>query len=328
MKRNARSRQTTRHVDANRSGLYGLIFALPCTFVACVEGAPCGVARSPAIIGELAIEPLAPSEAALLPVASAMGLLAVRIPGPKGEAVLVPCCSGFRISRRHVLTAAHCEQAGLVFNLKHIARTGDVAKVRTTGFGSMVRLVFEGETILQPEEGNSLPSLGAPLYANEYLDVAVFGVEGVPFPAGTFIDLRGPAARDVRDTWNESLNLYAYPNGLPLARSFDCRGAQPISPDVLYHDCDSLPGSSGGLLVSQSTGAAVAIHVAASGENDYRYLQQTGHFESVAELGARSGGAGYNRAITLAAVAKAIEREAASLWREILEASRTPTPPG
>jgi V8-like Glu-specific endopeptidase len=282
------------------------------------------------LLDTLDVRLVAPAEVPSLHGASAMGSIAARVDDDREGTVIFPYCSGFLVSPVHVLTAAHCARAGVVFNQRHVAAPGDLQKFSAVQSGPTVRLVFEGKTISSPEDESSLERVERPLYSSELLDFAVFAL---PAPSSSgYIDLALAAREGSRE--GEELVLYGYPSGMPLSQSSSCHSAPSPIPGVLLHDCDSLPGSSGGLLMSASRGIAVAMHQGSLAENNAAYLERTGHFESPCDVRAQLCAPAaptqapacfdvptYNRALDLGALVRHLEDDAPSVWAALRKAS-------
>lgn len=273
------------------------------------------------LFGALDIHLLAPCEAHR-DVAAAMGSLGVRVDDAEFGTVVFPFCSALRVSPRHILTAAHCARSDLIFDPKHVASPTDVSSFRVVTVGSIVRLFFEGETISTPRWQSSLPRLGEPAYIDQELDFAVFSLPASSQAA--FIDLSAAESAGERE-----LSLYGYPNGMPLARASHCHATPSPRLGFLTHDCDSMKGSSGGLLVATEGGAPIAMHLRAEGMNEASYYQKTGQFEAfgvACEEGSASNSTCteaplYNEAVELSSVARRIEERAPAVWREIKRVS-------
>jgi hypothetical protein len=284
----------------------------------------------------LDIHLVAPMDEQHIDGAAASGSIAVRYEGAADGPNLLYLCSGFLISRVHIVTAAHCVAPHLLFDQTYLAGGGDAQHLKIVAFGSTVRLALDGASLPPRRQDTAMPAaLGDPLYQNPTLDFAVFAL---PEPTSSrFVDLTAlSTAANHASTDSEELRMYGYPNGVPLSESFHCRSVPALLEDILLHDCDALPGSSGGLLVSTATGLGVAMHLGGTGSNELAYFEKAGHFESPADLQVRVcdpaaeapdrgpecvEGPGYNKAVKLTSVARDIQQRAPSLWRSILKES-------
>jgi len=285
------------------------------------------IARPEAIFGALDISLL--NEMAARQVAPALGSLMVKFTDP-GTSVpfALPQCTGIQIGRRQVLTAGHCDRPkDYVFSKNRIARPEDSGKIEISTIGPDLRLTFSGELIASEigDEGQ-VPTASPAIFKDTELDVAI-----IEFP----YDLP-PGWLDLRGTVDDlsSLVHFGYPNGLPLAISTGCHGLGTSSEAHFRHDCDSMTGSSGGLIIDARSGRPVGMQLAAPGFNLSDFYLQNKHFESPEDFAARRGCShtafpnandyagcvqtrGLNAAVRLSSVAAAVAQQNPDLWARL-----------
>jgi V8-like Glu-specific endopeptidase len=218
-------------------------------------------------------------------------------------AELYALCTGIQISPQHVLTAGHCKNQRYVFNKNYFADQDSLNKLRFKAFGKMIRLLFDGEAVPESNAALQYPTESAPVYASPDLDFAIWKFRDLPQEG--WLDIRH-FSRD----WQQ-LSLLGYPNGVPLTVAEPCQG-QSSSDDKtrMLHDCDSLSGSSGGLVWDVASGLPVALHVQSSGKNDADFHKEHGTFESSATIG-------LNQAILWASILDDIAAHDAKLAQEL-----------
>lgn len=198
-----------------------------------------------------------------------------------GELITKAYCNAVRISPRHILTAAHCEKPGrrIVFAPHYLSASSDASKLEFASLPTGPRLMFVGELDAESKANSWAKEvdLGTAIYSNKTLDFAIFDLG---YSLG-----EGYAQLPKVDFENKSLRLYGFPNGSPLTVAEDCTGEEMFG--ILRHDCDSLTGSSGGIVVD-ATGALIALHTFSAVVNKPGDGIAVGLFEDHAAIEARS----------------------------------------
>lgn len=72
--------------------------------------------------------------------------------------------------------------------------------------------------------------------------------------------------------------LYSYSKALPLLRTGPCHFKREFP--FILHDCDSLPGASGAILINKQTGERLGMHIQGAGRNDPLFYENHRRFES------------------------------------------------
>jgi V8-like Glu-specific endopeptidase len=151
-------------------------------------------------------------------------------------------CTGTHLGRGLVVTAGHCFDAN-----QNTSQNSPCEKVQ-------IRWGYRGS------RQSTLVSQCLRVLAMQNkpgIDYAIVEVSPAP-PSWVNIDPR-PLDLD-----QERATLFSHPKGRPLQWSRYCRTKKldppPRDARFIFHECDTLPGSSGASLVLESTGRVVALH--------------------------------------------------------------------
>jgi V8-like Glu-specific endopeptidase len=254
-------------------------------------------------------------------IAAVGNLLRVFLPTEEDqEKFYIPSCTAIQISDQHILTAKHCVQPEMVYNKDQIALESDLNLIEYRVYGDNIRLNFDGELIEQANNALNQELLKNPIYIDSELDFAIYKLPEKN--NSKYINIFKRVSK--RQNY-DNLTLYGHPNGIPLSKSTNCKGA--VAEGYFYHTCDSLSGSSGGLIVDSVSDTPIALHVAGSAFGGGLYYREHGLFQSPEQIAIESGCRadskdfescvivkGRNKAILLTTIAEKIKKNSPELY--------------
>lgn len=305
-----------------------------------------------ALYGDLDLRLVGSAQYEADPWASAVGAMVYGSPDTIAFLENTSDCTGFAISPELILTAGHCQQAepfAYVFNPLKLAKDPE-AQVLEIEISRSVRLKPLQELIPAAAEAIEKPAWISLVYRDNLRDFSIY--RHPQKNLSRYIDLfdSGSASGD--------LALYAFPQSLPLTVAGPCQGQIGSSARDVWHDCDSLGGSSGGLLVNQSEQKPLGLHHFGGGDNFGSYYSEQGRFELPEDMLARKKefwtqkatpqdwqraqdfwncpppahaeaeacvlAGGLNRALLLSEVLDRLKGEAPELYNELAEGTQIP----
>ena len=210
-------------------------------------------------------------------MAGLVGTFITIFPAEEGmEEFVISTCSGVKLSEEFILTANHCQLKESYFHVKWLAKNSDLNKFSFKVYGNLVRLIYDGDFISNLMDPSYYSPLVEKVFSSDNFDFAIWRVESnLPPP---FLKFNKLATR------SENWSLYSFPHGIPLAKTSSCRGE--VTDVHVYHNCDSLSGSSGGLVVGGLY--PLALHQQGPGRNSGEFYKEHGRFEDVEEFKEKS----------------------------------------
>lgn len=210
------------------------------------------------------------------------GVIVAEMPpaSPQDQPSFWPVCGAIIIDQNHLVTNAHCmeqPQISMHFLRGYLATDGSQLEVRGIADQDidLLRLALNGGVVRPLKPRLDDISISKVTAINKDLDIALLVSEkdtGVTQLVASTVQSEMAAT------------LYHFPNGQPLASSANCIYTQSNAELFGRHDCDSLPGSSAGVIVSRDSGEILAIHRSGRVQNSYRHYLKNQRFETTQEI--------------------------------------------
>lgn len=283
------------------------------------------------IIDEMHLQLVTPNENSRKHAIGATGNIMVLLSDPEDSNAkfVIPVCSGIRLTSEYILSAGHCanDESTLVFDQNQIASPESNAKLEVHQFGDQIRLHYDGEKIAQAQDATNRHPMKT-VYVSDKYDLAVFKAPTEPsFPAL----LKSQTASHVfseRIGSNQNLRVIGHPHGLPKTIADQCSQKSQDEDGYIFHDCDTLSGASGGIIIGQE--GAYALHLQGTTPNSGNFYNENGRFETADELAKRVDcdgecpkEVGLNIGLSFATIAKDLKENAPELFAEIVRKSET-----
>lgn len=257
-----------------RLGLYLSVSLLAATLLGC--GSETGSDVN-SIIGSLDLRLLTIEQNDESPNYAAVGNLMASLNDPEHpeRSFAIPYCTAIAIGTGYFLTAGHCEKDSVIVDQKQIAKAPETNKIEVHTFDEQLRLYYGGKLIEEASESTSHEKVKF-VYQSKNYDFAVF--YDPSWQQGSAINI----FESVNGKVDGAMEIVGHPHGLPKAKADNCHLKHRDDDGYIYHDCDSLSGVSGGLLING--GHAVGIHIQATAPNSGSFYRENSSFESSEQL--------------------------------------------
>ena len=208
---------------------------------------------------------------------AAVGNLMVSMTDPVNSEMsfTIPYCTAVSMGNGYFLTAGHCEKESAIIDQNQIAKEVESGKIEVHTFDEQLRLYYSGEMIEEASQSSGRKNVKF-VYQSENYDFAI--IHNEEWQQDATIDI----FKSIPTMQESSMELVGHPHGLPKSKTDNCHLKQVDDEGYIYHDCDSVSGVSGGLLLAD--GMPVGIHIQATAPNSGSYYRENNSFESSDQL--------------------------------------------